>query len=85
MSEALVRSIRRFTVDQDMPLIDFAKGQRKDDVAHEYLARCDGSEQVLFVGRAQEKTRTFRTERRRNPTTGAAYPWIVPATAMVNG
>jgi hypothetical protein len=26
----------------------------------------------------------FRTERRRNPTTGAAYPWIVTATAMVN-
>ena len=26
----------------------------------------------------------FRTERRRNPTTGVAYPWIVPATAMVN-
>ena len=84
MSEAFVRSIRRFAVDQDVPLIDFAKGQRKDDVLHEYLARCDGSEQVLFIGRAQEKTRTFRTERRRNPTTGAAYPWIVPATAMVN-
>jgi len=84
MSQAFVRSIRRFAVDQDVPLIDFAKGQRKDDVLHEYLARCDGSEQVLFIGRAQEKTRTFRTERRRNPTTGAAYPWIVPATAMVN-
>ena len=51
---------------------------------HEYLARSDGSEQVLFIGRAQEKMTIFRTERRRNPTTGVAYPWIVPATAMVN-
>ena len=67
-----------------VPLIDFGKGQRKDDVLHEYLARCDGSEQVLFIGRAQEKMTIFRTERRRNPTTGVAYPWIVPATAMVN-
>ena len=67
-----------------MPLIDFGKGQRKDDVLHEYLARSDGSEQVLFIGRAQEKMTIFRTERRRNPTTGVAYPWIVPATAMVN-
>ena len=51
---------------------------------HEYLARSDGAEQVLFIGRAQEKMTIFRTERRRNPTTGVAYPWIVPATAMVN-
>ena len=35
----------------------FAKGQRKDDVAHEYLAGFTGEEGVLFVGRAQEKTR----------------------------
>ena len=26
----------------------------------------------------------FRTEKRRNPVTGATYPWIVRATAMVN-
>jgi hypothetical protein len=83
-SEAFVTAIRRYAHDHRVPLIDFVKGQRKDDVAHEYLARCDGSEQVLFIGRAQEKTRIFRTERRRNPTTGAAYPWIVTATAMVN-
>jgi len=51
---------------------------------HEHLARGDGSEQVLFIGRAQEKARIFRTERRRNPVTGAVSPWIVPVTAMVN-
>ena len=26
----------------------------------------------------------FRTERRRNPKTGASYPWLVRSTAMVN-
>src|SRR4051794_1435478 len=85
-SEAFVTAIRRYAHDHRVPLIDFVKGQRKDDVAHEYLARSEGSEQVLFIGRAQEKTRVFRTERRHNPTTGAAYPWIVTATAtaMVN-
>jgi len=35
---------------------------------------------VLFVGRAQEKTPLFRTEKRRNPVTGATYPWIVRST-----
>jgi hypothetical protein len=84
MSEAFIAGIRGYARDHEVPLIDFVKGQRKDDVMHAHLARCDGSEQVLFIGRAQEKARIFRTERRRNPTTGAAYPWIVTATAMVN-
>jgi hypothetical protein len=39
---------------------------------------------VLFIGKAQEKTRVFRTERRHNPKTGVAYPWLVRSTAMVN-
>jgi hypothetical protein len=83
-SEAFVAGLQRYAADHGVPLIDFVKGQRKDDVMHEHLARCEGSEQVLFIGRAQEKARVFRTERRRNPTTGASYPWIVTATAMVN-
>jgi hypothetical protein len=83
-SEAFAEGLRRYARDHEVPLIDFVKGQRKDDVMHEHLARCSGSEQVLFIGRAQEKTRVFRTERRRNPTTGVAYPWVVTATAMVN-
>ncbi|MGB8383729.1 MAG: hypothetical protein WCG47_21185, partial [Dermatophilaceae bacterium] len=59
-------------------------GQRKDDVAHENLADFQAEEGVLFVGRAQEKTRVFRTEKRRNSVTGASYPWIVSSTAVVN-
>ena len=37
-----------------------------------------------MVGVAQEKISTFRTEKRRNPETGASYPWIVRASAVVN-
>ena len=36
------------------------------------------------MGKAQEKTPVFRTEKRRNPQTGQTYPWIVRSTAMVN-
>jgi hypothetical protein len=63
--------------------VDFVKGQRKDDVMHEYLARFSGTEGVLFVGRAQEKTSLFRTEKRRDAE-GHAYPWIVRTTGLVN-
>ena len=41
-------------------------------------------EQVLYVGVAQEKQRVFRTSKRRNPVTGASYPWLVAASGVVN-
>jgi len=84
ISKTFVAAIHRFCRDHDVPMIDFVKGQRKDDIAQDYLAEFTGREGVLFVGRAQEKTRVFRTEKRRNPDTGATYPWIVSATGIVN-
>ena len=57
-----------------VPLITFEKGQRKDAVMAEHLKRFPAPEGVVFVGRAQEKTAVLRTEKRRNPTTGQAYP-----------
>ncbi|MGH3502555.1 MAG: hypothetical protein ACRDQA_16940 [Nocardioidaceae bacterium] len=84
ISKGFVASVHRFCRDQDIPMVDFARGQRKDDLAHEYLSSFAGEEGVLFVGRAQEKTRVFRTEKRRNPVTGATYPWIVSSTGVVN-
>jgi hypothetical protein len=87
ITKRFVSSIHRYCAEHGVPLIDFARGERKDDVAHAYLTEFQAAgraEGVLFVGRAQEKTRTFRTEKRRNPVTGATYPWIVSGTAMVN-
>jgi len=84
MSKAFIASVERFARQQQIPLISFAKGQRKEDVALEYRAKFQGAEGILFVGKAQEKTPVFRTEKRKNPKTGQAYPWIVKSTAMVN-
>jgi hypothetical protein len=84
ISDAFVRAIEDFTSAHAIPLLPFAKGQRKDDVAAEHLARFSRPEGVLFVGKAQEKTPVFRTEKRKNPQTGRCYPWIVRSTAMVN-
>lgn len=84
ISRAFVASIHRFVADNGLDLVGFERGQRKDDVAHRYLAGHDGSEGILFVGRAQEKARVYRTEKRVNAETGKAYPWIVNSTAMVN-
>ena len=69
ISQAFIAGLYQFAADHHIPVIDFAKGQRKDDLAHQFLATFDRPEGVLFIGRAQEKTAVFRTEKRRNPTT----------------
>jgi hypothetical protein len=84
ISKAFIAAIGEFVQQNNVPLLSFAKGQRKDDIAAKYRAAFTGKEGVLFVGRAQEKTPVFRTEKRTNPTTGKKYPWIVRSTAMVN-
>src|SRR3954449_5244598 len=84
MSTAFIAAVDHFVAQEQVPLITFAKGQRKDDIAKGYHSRYHGSEGIVFVGKAQEKTPVFRTEKRRNPDTGQTYPWIVRSTAMVN-
>src|ERR1019366_4042586 len=83
ISDRFSAAVHRFARDHCLPWVDFAKGQRKDDVMHEYLGRFTASQGVVFIGRAQEKTAVFRTERRCN-SEGRAYPWIVKSTGMVN-
>ena len=84
MTKSFVVATERFAKDHDVPIIQFEKGQRKDDVMDEQLRHFDQPEGVVFIGKAQEKTPVFHTRRRRNPETGQAYPWIVRSTAMVN-
>ena len=89
MSAAFKTDIDRFVARNNLPVVTFAKGQRKDDIAKEYLAKSEGNTHkrvpgVLFVGKAQEKARIFRTEKRRYADSDKVYPWIVRATAMVN-
>jgi hypothetical protein len=84
MTQAFVSAIQRFVGQHRVPLVEFKKGQRKDDIAQQHLAAFKADEGVVFVGKAQEKATVFRTEKRRNAQTGQAYPWIVRSTAMVN-
>ena len=70
--------------DEGVDLVTFQKGQRKDDVTQKYVRKFTRREGVLYVGKAQEKARVMRTERRCSRFTGGTYPWIVESTAMVN-
>ena len=83
ISERFSAAVHCFARDLQVPWVDFARGQRKDDVMHEHLGWFSAAQGVVFIGRAQEKTAVFRTERRRNGE-GGSYPWIVKSTGMVN-
>src|SRR5260370_1515034 len=83
MSDQFVVASERFVATRGIDLVTFEKGQRKDDVAQQYLAAFEGDEGVLFVGKAQEKASVFRTEKRRDAA-GKTYPWIIRSTAMPN-
>jgi hypothetical protein len=84
MTRGFVAKLEDFVTKHDIPLVQFEKGQRKDAVMAEHLRHFGHEEGVVFVGKAQENTPVFRTERRRSPTTGRPYPWIVRRSAMVN-
>src|SRR5712675_215931 len=83
ITEAFASAVHRYARDNDVAWVEFAKGQRKDDVMGEHLAGFTATDAVVFIGRAQEKTSLFRTEKRRDAN-GDGYPWIVKTTGLVN-
>ena len=84
MTKAFVADIHGFVAARGLELVSFAKGQRKDDLAQEFLAKFTQDEGVLFVGRAQEKAGVWRTQRRYSPSTGGSYAWLVRSSAFIN-
>ena len=84
-TEAFYAAVRGFAARQGVPVVEFARGQRKDDVMREHLTeflaagRTDG---VVFIGRAQEKVTVFATTKRRDAE-GRSYPWITRSSRVV--
>jgi hypothetical protein len=84
ISRAYVAAIEAYAQTQQVPVLTFAKGQRKDDVVAPYVARAAGQEGIVLIGKAQEKTTTFRTTKGYGPRTQARFPRLYRTTAMVN-
>jgi len=69
ISDSFSAAMRRFARDQQVPWIDFVKGQRKDDLMHAHLAGFDREEGCCSSG----------VRRRRpgcsEPRSAATPPW----------
>jgi hypothetical protein len=63
ISKAFVKSLEDFAKREKVPVVQFRKGERKDDIAAAHRKKFTKPEGVVFVGKAQEKTRVFRRAR----------------------
>jgi hypothetical protein len=76
------KRIERFVREHGVAVHRFEKGERKDDETQRRLRAFAQPEGVLYLGTAQEKFTTVRTEKRRHPATGQTYPWLVRASVL---
>lgn len=60
MRERFVGAITRYATAQDIPLITFERGQRKDDVVAAHRTQRPMTDGVVVIGVAQEKMRAFK-------------------------
>lgn len=84
ISRAFVAAIEGYAQTHQIPLLRFEKGQRKDDLVAPYLRQAAGREGIVLIGKAQEKTTTFRTTKGHGPRTQNCYPKLYRTTALVN-
>jgi hypothetical protein len=84
ISRALVKAIEDYAQAHQVPMVTFTKGQRKDEVVAPYVAQAAGREGIVLIGKAQEKTTTFRTTQGYGPHRQDRYPQLYRTTAMVN-
>jgi hypothetical protein len=82
ISRSFEHDIQRFVKRHGVAVHRFEKGERKDQETQARLRSFTRSEGVLYLGTAQEKMRTIRTEKRLNPATGAMFPWLVESTVV---
>jgi hypothetical protein len=63
LTDRFVQSIKTFARDHRIPIVHFDPHERKDDVAHHFLARFKKPEGLMFIGVAQEPDKPFRSVR----------------------
>jgi hypothetical protein len=73
LHDRFVDAVHTFAQREDIPLIRFESGQRKDDVLAPYRQRFAKREGVVLIGVAQEKMRSFKAFKRRSPQGGVTF------------
>lgn len=60
LRERFAQTVKGFAAQQEIPVVRFERGQRKDDIAATHRHRFQGEEGVVMLGIAQERASSFR-------------------------
>ena len=60
-------TVKIFAENNQIPFIQFSRGQRKDEIAQAYRRDFTKEEGVVFIGVAQEKAQAFKGKRSSDP------------------
>jgi len=64
ITQRFVQNVKSFVEEQKIPLIKFAHGERKDDIANDLRRKSEVQDGVVFVGVAQEKACAFSAKKK---------------------
>ena len=84
MSQAFVAEIEKFAKTENIEIVRFKKGERKDDITQQRLQQFNQAEDVLYIGKAQEKFSTFHVQKRFSEEHGVSFPWLMRSTVLCN-
>jgi hypothetical protein len=82
LHDRFVQAMTAFSQQQMVPLIQFERGQRKDDVAARYRSRFQAAEGVVFIGVAQERQFSFKATKHLVPPHAVHFSFARQSVAV---
>ena len=64
VSQAFRKAVEKYAREQGLSIVDFAKGEDKDEKARVYLANFERKQGVVLIGKAQEKALGYKGQRK---------------------
>jgi hypothetical protein len=67
-TQAFRKRVEQYAKEQRLSIVEFAKGEDKDEKARAYLAKFDKKQGVVLIGKAQEKALGYKAQRKDHGT-----------------
>lgn len=64
IGKGFVEAVKVYAQENEVPIVHFERGQRKDDIATEYRRSFGQPEGVIFIGVAQERAKSFKASKK---------------------
>ena len=68
VTDAFRKAVEAFAKARGLTIVDFARGEEKDDTARAHLARFTQPSGVVLIGKAQEITQSYTAQRKDHGT-----------------